>query len=89
MLEYNALNAFSLYYTVRREFFRIIKLKPNFFLGINRVAGWVIIVGVIILGIIRSGITKLGIGEVMKTLGLIIILSIGEVTLIVRNGISL
>ena len=45
--------------------------------------------GVIILGIIRLGIIKLNIGEVIKILGLVIILNIGEVTLVVRNGISL
>ena len=35
------------------------------------------------------GIIRLGIGEVIKILGLVIILGIGEVILVVRNGISL
>ena len=41
------------------------------------------------MNIAKLDIIRLGIGEVMKTLGLVVILNIGEVILIVRNGILL
>ena len=78
------MSAFSLYYTVKREFFRIAGSRPGFFLGTIGEADWVIIISITVLGT-----NRLGIGKVIKTLGLVIIIGIGEVILVIRNGISL